>query len=265
MLTFMSRKKRKWTKTNYNRDTSRLLLEVISKPWAILTLSELHKREKEESSCFHCFENKKIPSHQLISLGDYTYLMLPSAPLCPGTPWVVDFLTVVGHCLIAPIEHSTKGLPALETNQWNEVEKFMKGITKMNYKMGGCGTIFMETNINMKKGRHTVLECFRVEAGRSASPVDTKMNRCMCYRARLLQESIRRRGFWMGSTQVCPSIDHFWLSTGKYCTLTVRVGSEASLKILPTFTCSLAWLKVSSIRYKYLQLLRSRPSHRKRE
>eukprot|EP01127_Copromyxa_protea_P015925 TRINITY_DN4655_c0_g1_i1.p1 TRINITY_DN4655_c0_g1~~TRINITY_DN4655_c0_g1_i1.p1 ORF type:complete len:387 (-),score=112.84 TRINITY_DN4655_c0_g1_i1:127-1287(-) len=113
---------------------------------------ETNKKDREESTCFFCFENKRIPSHQLLSLGDYTYLMLPSSPLAPG------------HCMISPIDHCTKGLPALESNVWNEIEKFMKCITRMNYSQNGSGTIFMETNINMKKGRHTVLECFRVDA-----------------------------------------------------------------------------------------------------
>lgn len=75
--------------------------------------------------------------------------------------------------MIAPLEHSTKGLPALEPNVWNEVEKFMKGIVKMNYKNGGCGTVFMETNVNMGKGRHTVLEAFRVDARKSRRVITT--------------------------------------------------------------------------------------------
>jgi hypothetical protein len=67
--------------------------------------------------------------------------------------------------MICPIEHSTKGIPGLENHVWHEVDRFMKAITKMNYSLGGSGTIFMETNIRTQKGRHTVLECFRLDPG----------------------------------------------------------------------------------------------------
>eukprot|EP01126_Amoeba_proteus_P001624 TRINITY_DN10483_c0_g1_i19.p1 TRINITY_DN10483_c0_g1~~TRINITY_DN10483_c0_g1_i19.p1 ORF type:complete len:609 (-),score=159.70 TRINITY_DN10483_c0_g1_i19:84-1910(-) len=122
----------------------------IEKRQRKIAVNDLVKKENVEMNCFYCFQNKKVPRHLVLSIGEYTYLMLPTYPLCK---W---------HCLIVPIEHFTQGTPELEELVWKEVEWFMKCLTKMNYKCS-CGTVFMETNVHLNKGRHTVIECFRLD------------------------------------------------------------------------------------------------------
>jgi len=94
-------------------------LEAKQKQKAI---SEYNAAVQSQSACFFCFENKKMPKHLLVSLGEFSYLMIPTKPLCPG------------HCLIVPMDHHTTGSPSLESNVWDEIDKFMKSLTKMNYK-----------------------------------------------------------------------------------------------------------------------------------
>lgn len=68
--------------------------------------------------------------------------------------------------MILPMEHLCGGVTELEANIWEEMEKFMRSLTKMNYKRN-CGTVFMETNLLGGKGRHTIVECFSLDMGMS--------------------------------------------------------------------------------------------------
>jgi len=109
-------------------------------------ISDYKKQTSKEASCYHCFENKKIPKHLLISLGNVAYLMLPAKPICEG------------HCIISSIIHQSGGTVSMEKDLWSEVNEFMKCITRMNYKKKQ-GTLFIETVLDVKNDDHSVIEC----------------------------------------------------------------------------------------------------------
>jgi len=115
-------------------------------------LSDHKKQSDKESKCYFCFENKKIPKHLLISLGNWAYLTLPIKPLCEG------------HCIIAPIIHQSGGTVSMEADIWLDVLQFMKCVTKMNYKTNH-GTLFLETVLDTKKDEHSTIECIPISAG----------------------------------------------------------------------------------------------------
>jgi len=98
---------------------------------------------------YYCFANKKIPRHLVIAIGNAAYLMLPTKPICEG------------HCLIVPLLHHSGGTVAMENDLLEEVLKFMKSLTKMNYK-NKSGSIFLETVINLHHENHTFIECIPV-------------------------------------------------------------------------------------------------------
>jgi hypothetical protein len=42
----------------------------------VFLLLETLKWDKQLAECFYCFENRKVPKHLVMALGEYTYLML---------------------------------------------------------------------------------------------------------------------------------------------------------------------------------------------
>ncbi len=49
---------------------------------------------REQQECYHCYENKRISPHLLMSLGEHSYLALPDRPILR-----------TDHCLIVPLQH----------------------------------------------------------------------------------------------------------------------------------------------------------------
>lgn len=119
-------------------------------------IQDYQRQSKVEAACYHCFGNKKVPSHLLISLGNASYLMLPPKPIAAG------------HCWIVPVEHHAGGMVSIDENVWDEVQNFMKSIVKMNYKRN-AGTIFWETQMpsDEDEGRHSVVEAIPVPASQA--------------------------------------------------------------------------------------------------
>uniref|UniRef100_A0A6B2LAU4 Cwf19-like C-terminal domain-containing protein n=1 Tax=Arcella intermedia TaxID=1963864 RepID=A0A6B2LAU4_9EUKA len=119
-------------------------------------IKDYHKQNEKEKSCYYCFSNKKIPKHLIMSLGNTTYLMLPPKPLCEGHAWIV------------PLLHHTGGMVSMEEDVWEEVEKFMKCLTKMNYKQKK-GTVFFETVVHLKSEPHSIIECVPLSEAEAAN------------------------------------------------------------------------------------------------
>jgi len=109
-------------------------------------IADYQKQSSKEANCYFCFENKKIPKHLLVSLGNLAYLLLPVQPICEG------------HCIISPIIHQSGGTVSMEADLWLEVNEFMKCITRMNYKKNQ-GTLFIETFLDTKNDDHSIIEC----------------------------------------------------------------------------------------------------------
>jgi hypothetical protein len=110
-------------------------------------LSDYRTLVKKQKDCYYCFENKKVPKHLIISIGEHVQLILPLRPLNPG------------HCIITTLEHHTSGCPTMEREVWGEVQRFQSSIHQMNAK-AGCATIFIETNLI---GKHSFIEAFRIK------------------------------------------------------------------------------------------------------
>jgi len=55
-------------------------------------LLDFKRMENKEKQCYYCFQNRKVPKHMMLSLGEHCYVMIPDKQL-------VDF-----HCMIVPVE-----------------------------------------------------------------------------------------------------------------------------------------------------------------
>ncbi|XP_020522553.1 CWF19-like protein 2 isoform X1 [Amborella trichopoda] len=110
----------------------------------------------QQERCRLCFENPNRPKHLVVSIANFTYLMLP--------PWrpVVD-----GHCCILPMQHegSTRNL---DNDAWNEICTFKKCLIRI-FAEQGQDVIFIVTAMVMpQRRRHCLVEC--VPIPRDVSP-----------------------------------------------------------------------------------------------
>lgn len=128
---------------------------------------------REEQECYYCYENKRVSPQLLMSLGEHAYLALPDRPVLR-----------TDHCLIVPLQHqhavTMMGTYCLiwslllapdtwhppDETTWNEMRVFMNSVCKM-YAKQGKQVIFTETVLNLKKRRHTYIECFAMESSRA--------------------------------------------------------------------------------------------------
>jgi hypothetical protein len=112
-------------------------------------VSEFKRNESLEQSCFYCYSTKKVPKHLVLSLGEHCYVMMPERGQL-----------VEGHVFIVPAEHSV-ALTMMEEPAWREMEMFMASLTKM-HQAKGSQCVFIETVLNLKQKRHTVVECIPI-------------------------------------------------------------------------------------------------------
>eukprot|EP01122_Echinamoeba_exundans_P011820 TRINITY_DN4830_c0_g1_i1.p1 TRINITY_DN4830_c0_g1~~TRINITY_DN4830_c0_g1_i1.p1 ORF type:complete len:785 (-),score=192.45 TRINITY_DN4830_c0_g1_i1:15-2369(-) len=112
-------------------------------------VAEFKRNESIEQSCFYCYSTKKVPKHLVLSLGEHCYLMMPERGQ------LVD-----GHVFIVPAEHNV-ALTMMEEHVWHEMEMFMASLTKM-HQARGSQCVFIETVLNLKQKRHTVVECIPI-------------------------------------------------------------------------------------------------------
>ncbi|CEI92892.1 hypothetical protein RMCBS344292_07139 [Rhizopus microsporus] len=99
--------------------------------------------------CRFCYHDDKPPQLAMVSLAATCYLALPNVhELTPG------------HCMIVPLQHVTSMLEC-DDDVWTEVRNFQKCLMKMFHEQNR-GTIFMETVVNLRSHRHTVIEAIPV-------------------------------------------------------------------------------------------------------
>eukprot|EP01107_Rhizomastix_libera_P005377 TRINITY_DN1876_c0_g1_i1.p1 TRINITY_DN1876_c0_g1~~TRINITY_DN1876_c0_g1_i1.p1 ORF type:complete len:865 (-),score=329.37 TRINITY_DN1876_c0_g1_i1:50-2263(-) len=108
-------------------------------------ISEFNKTEKRLESCGLCMNNENHIKHLTLSLGEKTYLALPSKGSLSE-----------GHTIIVPIEHTSQ-TRALDEEVQAELSKFKKSLVDM-YASQGKGVIFMETSMNLDKHYHTIID-----------------------------------------------------------------------------------------------------------
>ncbi|CAH8330385.1 unnamed protein product [Eruca vesicaria subsp. sativa] len=104
----------------------------------------------QQERCLFCFENPKRPKHLVISIANFTYLMLPQQqPLVPG------------HCCILPMQHEAASR-SVDDNVWDEIRNFKKCLIMM-FAKEGKDVVFLETVIGLsQQRRHCLIDCIPV-------------------------------------------------------------------------------------------------------
>lgn len=129
----------------YQTKTSRLSRQEQEERLRQEQIKQHLLHERATKSCNKCLETNNRKG-LMISLGDKTYLTLPSrGQLVPG------------HCLIVPNEHIASVRMADEGAQL-EVAQFKKYLQRM-FADSGKEPIFIETAMWLKKQHHTFVEC----------------------------------------------------------------------------------------------------------
>ncbi|XP_058769478.1 uncharacterized protein LOC131643305 [Vicia villosa] len=101
----------------------------------------------QKERCLFCLENPKRPMHLVVSIANFTYLMLPQLqPLVPG------------HCCILPIHHES-ATRTVDDNVWEEIRNFKKCLIMMFAKQDK-EVVFLETVMGLaQQRRHCKIEC----------------------------------------------------------------------------------------------------------
>lgn len=101
----------------------------------------------QQERCQYCFENPNRPKHLVVSIGNFTYLMLP-----PSQP------LVQGHCCILTLQHES-ATRNVDDNVWGEIRNFKKCLILMFAKQQK-DVVFLETVIGLsQQRRHCLVEC----------------------------------------------------------------------------------------------------------
>ncbi|OAY80891.1 CWF19-like protein 2 [Ananas comosus] len=104
----------------------------------------------QKERCQFCFENPSRPKHLVVSIANFTYLMLPQ--------W---HPVVEGHCIILPLQHEA-ATRTVDQNVWDEIRNFKKCLLKMFSKQDK-DVVFLETVIGLaKQRRHCLIECIPI-------------------------------------------------------------------------------------------------------
>ncbi|KAK7357676.1 hypothetical protein VNO80_16971 [Phaseolus coccineus] len=101
----------------------------------------------QQERCLFCLENPNRPMHLVVSIANFTYLMLPQwQPMVPG------------HCCILPIQHES-ATRTVDDNVWTEIRNFKKCLIMMFAKQEK-EVVFLETVMGLaQQRRHCMVEC----------------------------------------------------------------------------------------------------------
>lgn len=119
-------------------------------------LRRKQRLEEEASRCYYCFNNKKIPSHLIITLGNFSYLT-----------FVEKGQLVKFHVNIVPFEH-VPSITAMEDDTFAEIYEFMNSLTQL-FKSINYEAIFIETVTSLGAKRHTCIECIPIPQSHAKS------------------------------------------------------------------------------------------------
>lgn len=101
----------------------------------------------QQERCQFCFENPNRPKHLVVSIANFTYLMLPQ--------WEP---VVAGHCCILPMQHEA-ATRTIDDNIWDEIRNFKKCLIMMFAKQEK-EVVFLETVMGLaQQRRHCLIEC----------------------------------------------------------------------------------------------------------
>ncbi|QCE08526.1 hypothetical protein DEO72_LG9g3555 [Vigna unguiculata] len=101
----------------------------------------------QQERCLFCLENPNRPMHLVVSIANFTYLMLSQwQPVVPG------------HCCILPIQHES-ATRTVHEDVWTEIQNFKKCLVMMFAKQGK-EVVFIETVMGLaQQRRHCMVEC----------------------------------------------------------------------------------------------------------
>ncbi|KAG8661140.1 hypothetical protein MANES_02G214300v8 [Manihot esculenta] len=101
----------------------------------------------QQERCLFCFENSNRPKHLVVSIANFTYLMLPQLqPVAPG------------HCCILPMQHESS-TRTVDNNVWEEIRNFKKCLIMM-FAQQEKDVVFLETVMGLAQQRHhCLIEC----------------------------------------------------------------------------------------------------------
>ncbi|XP_038703649.1 CWF19-like protein 2 isoform X2 [Tripterygium wilfordii] len=104
----------------------------------------------QQERCIFCFENPSRPKHLVVSIANFSYLMLPKyQPLVPG------------HCCILTLQHES-ATRTVDDNVWGEIRNFKKCLIMMFAKQEK-DLVFIETVMGLaQQRRHCMIECIPV-------------------------------------------------------------------------------------------------------
>ncbi|KAJ9145805.1 hypothetical protein P3X46_028140 [Hevea brasiliensis] len=101
----------------------------------------------QQERCLFCFENPNRPKHLVVSIANFTYLMLPQ--------WQS---VVPGHCCILPMQHES-ATRIVDNNVWEEIRNFKKCLMMM-FAQQDKDLVFLETVMGLaQQRRHCLIEC----------------------------------------------------------------------------------------------------------
>ncbi|KAJ8765166.1 hypothetical protein K2173_011426 [Erythroxylum novogranatense] len=101
----------------------------------------------QQERCLFCFENPSRPKHLVVSIANFTYLMLPQQQSI-----------VTGHCCILPMQHES-ATRVVDNNVWEELRNFKKCLIMMFSKQDK-EVVFLETVMGIaQQRRHCLIEC----------------------------------------------------------------------------------------------------------
>ncbi|CAA7399250.1 unnamed protein product [Spirodela intermedia] len=137
----------------------------------------------QQERCQFCFENPSQPKHLVISIANFTYMMLPRyQPL------------VQGHCCILPLQHEAS-TRTVDDNVWEEMRNFKKCLIMMFAKQDKS-VVFLETVIGLsKQRRHCLVECVPLPSELAAeAPMYFKKDEWSQHNAKRLIETTSEKG-----------------------------------------------------------------------
>lgn len=114
-------------------------------------LNKITKRKNQIQNfriedCFFCLSSPKAKLHMIITIGELFYLTIAKGPLTRPT----ETMPFSGHCLLIPIEHTSRLIQAqdtpgtqklTETDKYKEMMRFENSLVKM-FASFGLSTVF---------------------------------------------------------------------------------------------------------------------------
>ncbi|KAI4382667.1 hypothetical protein MLD38_008603 [Melastoma candidum] len=106
----------------------------------------------QQERCLFCFENPNRPKHLVVSIANFTHLMLPQhQPVVPG------------HCCIITLQHESS-TRTVDDDVWDEFRNFKKCLIMM-FANQEKELVFLETVTGLaQQRRHCLIECIPLPA-----------------------------------------------------------------------------------------------------